>query len=88
MIADWTRGDVEAIAKMENDEMKSKQPELYQKLLVDRNQHFSNQIAAMLKDPGPSPATAFIAVGAAHLAGPDSVLALLQKQGFQATRVQ
>ena len=38
---------------------------------------------AMLDTPG----TVFIAVGAAHLAGPDSVQAQLQKLGVSSTRV-
>ena len=41
MVADWTRGDVEAIAKLDNDEMKVKYPELYDKLLVKRNERFA-----------------------------------------------
>jgi uncharacterized protein len=32
--------------------------------------------------------TYFVAVGAAHLAGPDSVLVMLEKRGVKATRVQ
>jgi uncharacterized protein YbaP (TraB family) len=34
----------------------------------------------------PKPGTVFIAVGAAHLAGPDSVQAQLRKLGIQAVR--
>jgi uncharacterized protein YbaP (TraB family) len=86
LVANWTHGDVEAIAKMGNDEMKTKYPELYQKLLVERNQNFADQLTTMLKDPANQ--TSFVAIGAAHLAGPESVLALLQKNGFQATRLQ
>ncbi|GAB2569290.1 TraB/GumN family protein [Dyella jejuensis] len=73
----WKQGDVAAIAKLENDELKTRQPQVYQVLLVRRNQHWAVQIEAMLKQPG----TTFIAVGAAHLAGPDSVQAQLAKRG-------
>jgi uncharacterized protein YbaP (TraB family) len=86
MVADWTRGDVDAIAKMNNDEMKTKYPELYKTLLVERNERFADALAAMLKDPAGG--TSFIAIGAAHLAGPDSVLKMLEKRGFTATRVE
>jgi uncharacterized protein YbaP (TraB family) len=36
----------------------------------------------MLSDHG----TVFVAIGAGHLAGPDSVIALLEKQGLKPAR--
>ena len=84
MIADWEHGDVDKIAAMENDELKTKHPELYQKLLVDRNAKISTTIASLLKDPATG--TVFIAIGAAHLAGPDSVQKMLEKSGFIVAR--
>jgi uncharacterized protein YbaP (TraB family) len=86
LVADWTRGDVEAIAKEENDDMKAKYPELYQKLLVQRNERFADSLATILKDPDTG--TIFVAVGAAHLAGSDSVQKMLEKRGFTASRVE
>ena len=86
MVADWTRGDVDKIAAMENDEMKIKSPALYQTLLVKRNQKFAETVAGMLKDP--KGGTEFVTIGAAHLAGPDSVLKMLEAQGFKAERVE
>lgn len=78
LIDSWKRGDVAAIAKLENDELKTKEPALYQKLLVQRNQDWAVRIKDMLRQPG---TTVFVAVGAAHLAGPDSVQAQLAKIG-------
>ncbi|MGN6320979.1 MAG: TraB/GumN family protein [Dyella sp.] len=78
LIDSWKRGDVAAIAKLENDELKTKEPALYQKLLVQRNQDWAARIKDMLRQPG---TTVFVAVGAAHLAGPDSVQAQLAKIG-------
>ncbi|RUL80043.1 TraB/GumN family protein [Dyella choica] len=77
----WKSGDVAAIAKLENDELKTQEPVLYQKLLVQRNQDWAARIKDMLRQPG---ATVFVAVGAAHLAGPDSVQAQLAKIGVTA----
>lgn len=74
----WKQGDVAAIAKLENDELKTKEPALYQQLIVQRNTTWAGKIRDMLKQPG----TVFIAVGAAHLAGPDSVQAQLAKMGI------
>jgi hypothetical protein len=81
LIDAWKRGDVAAIAKLENDELKTKEPALYQKLLVQRNQDWAARIKDMLRQPG---TTVFVAVGAAHLAGPDSVQAQLAKIGVVA----
>ena len=81
LIDAWKRGDVAAIAKLENDELKTKEPALYQKLLVQRNQDWAARIKDMLRRPG---TTVFVAVGAAHLAGPDSVQAQLAKIGITA----
>ena len=86
MVGDWTRGDVDKIAAMENDEMKTKYPDLYEKLLVKRNQHFAEVLTGMLKDPATG--TVFVTIGAAHLAGPDSVMKMLEKGGYTVARVE
>jgi uncharacterized protein len=86
MVADWMKGDVDKIAAMENDEMKTKSPALYAKLLVKRNQHFTDVLAGLLKDPATG--TIFVTVGAAHLAGPDSVLKMLEARGYTSVRVE
>jgi uncharacterized protein YbaP (TraB family) len=78
----WQAGDDAAIARLENELMKRETPALYQRLLVQRNAVWAGRIKAMLDTPG----TVFIAVGAAHLAGPDSVQAQLQKLGIPSTR--
>jgi uncharacterized protein YbaP (TraB family) len=86
MVADWTRGDVEAIAKLDNDEMKVKYPDLYDRLLVKRNERFADALAGLLKDPATG--TVFVTIGAGHLAGPDSVLKMLETRGYAAVRVE
>ncbi len=86
MVADWSKGDVDGISKIENDEMKTKSPELYQKLLVDRNKRFADTLAGVLKDPATG--TVFVTIGAAHLAGPDSVQKMLETKGYSAERVE
>jgi uncharacterized protein YbaP (TraB family) len=86
MFGDWERGDVDALAKLENDEMRVKYPELYKVLVVERNREFANTLAEQLKDPATG--TEFVAVGAGHMAGPDSLVKLLEAQGFKAVRVE
>ncbi len=86
MVADWEHGDVAKIAAMQNDDLRMKHPAVYQKLLVDRNAAMAAKLDAILKNPASG--SVFVAVGAAHLAGPDSVQNLLQKDGFAAARVE
>ena len=86
MVGDWEHGDVAKIASLANDDLKAKHPDLYQKLLVDRNTTISSKIEEILKDPASG--TVFVAVGAAHLAGPDSLQNMLQKDGFVSERVE
>ena len=84
IVADWTTGEVEKIAAMDNDELKVKYPVLYERMLVKRNAGFAGSIAGMLKDPAAG--TVFVAIGAGHLAGPDSVLKMLEARGFVVVR--
>jgi uncharacterized protein YbaP (TraB family) len=82
LIDAWKNGDVATIARLEDEDMRQTEPKLYQLLLVQRNEIWATKIATMLQQPG----TIFIAVGAAHLAGPDSVQAQLHKLGVDAVR--
>jgi uncharacterized protein YbaP (TraB family) len=86
MVADWSHGDVEAIGKQDERELKARVPELYDRLVVKRNVAFTDGIEKLLKDP--STGTVFAAIGAGHLAGDESVLALLKARGFVSERIQ
>ncbi|WP_295563298.1 TraB/GumN family protein [uncultured Sphingomonas sp.] len=83
MVDEWARGDPEALAREMNDELKSS-PEVAKVLLVDRNRNWAQWIKQRMTKPG----TVFIAVGAGHLAGPDSVQMQLTKLGLKAERVK
>ena len=78
----WLSGDTETLSNILVNEVKKESPALYQKLLVQRNVAWTNQIVKMLKSPG----VRQIAVGAAHLAGPDSVQVQLAKRGIKVDR--
>ena len=58
-------------------------PMLHKRLLTDRNARWAKWIDGRLKQPG----TVFVAVGAGHLAGKDSVQRQLRKLGIKARRV-
>jgi len=82
MVTSWTKGDADAIANLLNEDMDDS-PELKQKLIADRDARWAEWIAKRLEQPG----TVFIAVGAGHLAGPESVQAYLARKNIQAKRV-
>lgn len=79
----WARGDVRAVERSAVTEMRREEPVVYRAMLTDRNTNWAGQIQTLLNGSG----TAFIAVGAAHLAGPDSVQAILARRGVRAERV-
>lgn len=83
LIEAWKRGDDAAIARLENALLQREEPQLYQRLLVERNEAWAKRVAGLLEQPG----VVFIAVGAAHLAGPDSLQAQLAKQGDPVERL-
>lgn len=76
----WKNGDTQAIAKLESTELQQESPELYKQLIVDRNKAWAQIIAKRLRDPAGG--TSIIAVGAGHLAGPDSLQKQLGGMGF------
>ena len=82
LLAAWSAGDVDALDKLNNAEFRDKYPDLFQTLVVKRNQNFATQIQDLLKGDGVS----FVAVGAGHLVGKEGVPALLEKQGYKVTR--
>lgn len=77
LVEAWARGDVDAIERFAQEDMGDDSKVLHDTLLTRRNADWARQIKTMLDGSG----TAFIAVGAAHLAGPDSVQAQLQALG-------
>lgn len=82
MVTDWAKGDPEALGTLMNESLRDT-PELGKILLTDRNARWADWIEKRLAQPG----TVFIAVGAGHLTGPDSVQAVLARHGIKAQRV-
>jgi uncharacterized protein len=83
MLKAWARGDVSAIATTFNEDL-SDTPALMDALLKQRNATWKGWIEQRLASPG----TVMLAVGAGHLAGPDSVVNLLKKDGYRVRRIQ
>jgi len=73
----WAAGDVSTIERLLLASM-LESPDLYQRLLVERNQNWIPHIETCLRQN----ARCFIVVGAAHLVGPHGVPTLLEKKGY------
>lgn len=83
MVKAWSAGDVNQIALTFDGELKQS-PQLSQALIKRRNANWTAWVQARMAKPG----TVFMAVGAGHLAGPDSVEAMLAAKGIKAVRLQ
>jgi len=82
MTDEWGTGDPEGLGKLMNENMDD--PEMAESLLYQRNRNWAGWIRKRLDQPG----TVFIAVGAGHLAGLNSVQDVLKQQGVASIRVQ
>jgi hypothetical protein len=83
MVDAWSRGDMAELDRVVVEDMQQEAPGVYKAILVDRNADWANQIETLMQGSG----TAFIAVGAAHLAGEDSVQAMLTQRGVTVERL-
>lgn len=83
MVEAWKKGDADKLAALMNESMRDDQA-LADRLLFARNRNWAQWIDDRLDQPG----TVFMAVGAGHLAGSESVQAVLAKRGIESTRVQ
>jgi uncharacterized protein YbaP (TraB family) len=83
MVDHWAKGDADGLAKVLNDDV-ADSPELEKILLTDRNAHWAEWIDQRMKQPG----VVFIAVGAGHLSGKNSVLVMLKAHRLKAVRVK
>ena len=73
----WKAGDAPTIEGIVLQDLKA-DPQIYQRLLVDRNRTWLPKIEALFTRRG----HAFVVVGAAHLVGPDGLLAMLRAKGY------
>ncbi len=83
MLSSWSKGDDKAIAISFDDEAQLS-PELARVLLHERNANWAEWLTKRLDRPG----VVLVAVGAGHLAGDDSVQAMLTRRGLKVMRVQ
>jgi uncharacterized protein YbaP (TraB family) len=80
----WSKGNVDRLAGVEDDDLFRRSPALYTELVTSRNAAWAQRLDTRLHESGVS----FVAVGAAHLAGAHSVQADLIKRGYRVRRLQ
>ena len=78
----WAVGGTDYVTDQLIRPMKSREPEVFNNLLRDRNRAWANKIARFMEDSG----TGFVAVGTAHLLGEQSLLSELREQGYSVQR--
>jgi uncharacterized protein YbaP (TraB family) len=85
MVKAWAAGDVESLEKIMIEEDFQEMPEIYDAILVKRNANWARAIDQLVKT---ETGTFFIAVGAAHLVGKDSVIEMLKPLGHSSERIE
>ena len=83
MLNAWSSGDTDELVKL-LDEGEDKLPEFRKVMFTDRNAKWADWVSKRMEKPG----VVFMAVGAGHLAGDDSVQSFLAKKGIKAERVK
>jgi uncharacterized protein YbaP (TraB family) len=74
----WQAGDVATVERIVLDDVKD-DPVMYERLLVNRNRNWLPKLDALLTRNGRT----FVVVGAAHLVGPDGLLAMFKAKGYK-----
>jgi hypothetical protein len=85
LLTAWSVGDDGTLGRLTSEEIGTGADSraLYQLIFTNRNRAWAAWIQRRMAQPG----VVFIAVGAGHLAGPDSVQNGLRALGIQSTRV-
>ena len=83
LVNDWSVGDVEDLEDDLLEDMKTETPVAYDALFTARNKNWVDQIEIEMKGSG----TDFIAVGAGHLVGDESVPEMLKARGYTVKRL-
>jgi hypothetical protein len=78
LLTAWQTGDAPAVEKMLLSSFRSS-PAAYASLVTERNRNWMPQLDACLTRAAPC----LVIVGAAHLVGPEGLLAMLQRRGYR-----
>jgi uncharacterized protein YbaP (TraB family) len=84
VIGAWVKGDLAALERETVTEMRKEAPDAFRILIKSRNRNWAEEIEKLMTGDQDY----FIAVGAGHLLGEDSVISLLEKRGIKVERIQ
>lgn len=84
LVDEWVDGDNAGLGAIMGEPAMYGNASMYNAMMKDRNKDWIPKIENILDKPG----TVFVAVGAGHLAGPDSVITMLQSKGHKVETVQ
>lgn len=84
MVDAWRKGDVATLERISSADTRRVAPRAHRVILVDRNRNWIPRIEGWLA----AKHDYFVACGTAHLVGPDSVIAMLEKKGYKVERIQ
>ena len=79
MLNAWRYGDQQTLFEYGIEPMKQDYPDVYQSLLVERNEEWLPKIETLLQQEN----SVFILVGALHLVGGDGLLEMLKTKGYR-----
>jgi uncharacterized protein YbaP (TraB family) len=77
LVEAWRAGDAPAVERIVLKDL-AQESQLYQRLLIERNRNWLPKLEALFSRPR----HAFVVVGAAHLVGPDGLIAMLKAKGY------
>lgn len=83
-IAAWKRGAGKVLDELLVQDLRDDFPKLYKTMLIDRNKRWLEKLEAKIKSGDDH----LVIVGTAHLVGPDSVLNMLGKLGYEFEQVR
>ncbi|QEM67552.1 TraB/GumN family protein [Geobacter sp. FeAm09] len=78
LIGAWRTGDAARLDELMSGELKTRQPALYKRLIVERNRNWLPVIEGYQK----LRQTRFVLVGVGHLVGPDGIIEALRRKGY------
>ena len=79
LVRAWGAGDVCTLEREALDPLRAAAPVIYRRLIVERNRRWADRIVEIARGDG----DVLVVVGAGHLAGPDSLPALLRARGLE-----
>ena len=78
LVESWRIGDAATVERIVLKDLQQ-EPQLYQRLLVERNKNWLPKLDALFARKG----RALVVVGAAHLVGPDGLVAMFKAKGYR-----